>query len=54
MDEDSYAVDEPRISDDDLKALFHNLWGAAKESPEYDRKKWIEFHVELQRRKIRV
>lgn len=40
------------LSDYDLKKLFHTIWGEAKESPEYDRQKWIDFHVELQRRKL--
>ena len=27
--------------------LFHQLWGQAKESPEYDKKKWCEMHLIL-------
>lgn len=42
------------MNDFELKQLFHVLWGAAKESPEYDREKWIQLHVELQRRKLPV
>jgi len=34
-----------------LNARFHQLWGQAHDSPDYDKKKWQEFEILLERLK---
>jgi len=34
-------------NDERLKKLFHELWGKAKENPDYDRHEWNELQFRL-------